>query len=294
MEKMLSNFVTYLIREKKASKSTVTSYCRDLEKMFHFLDGKGIEQIEGVTSTNLNSYVLYLEREGFSGATVSRNVASMKSFFHYAIREKIVEQDPSEKVKAPHIEKKIPGVLSETQVERLLEQPDTTTSKGIRDKAMLELLYATGMRVTELISIRVSDINLAMEYVVCRDEEKERVIPFGKKAKEALEKYLLEGRKKLIKKREGDCLFVNCSGNPMSRQGFWKNLKEYAQKAGIEGDITPHTLRHSFAAHLVGNGAELKAVQEMLGHSDISTTQIYMDMAAGRVRNTYQKAHPRA
>ena len=294
MERALPDFITYLVKEKNASKSTVSSYCRDMEKMFRFLDEKGIEQIEDITSTNLNSYILYLEKEGFSAATVSRSVASMKAFFHYAFGKKILDEDPSGKIKAPHMEKKMPGVLTQKQVETLLEQPARNTAKGIRDRAMLELMYATGMRVTELISVRVSDINLPMEYVVCRDEEKERVIPFGRKAKEALEKYLQTGRKKLMKEKTGEYLFVNCSGNPMSRQGFWKNLKEYAQKAGIQEDITPHTLRHSFATHLVENGAELKAVQEMLGHSDISTTQIYMDMAVGRVRNSYQRAHPRA
>lgn len=294
MERSLPDFITYLIREREASKSTVSSYCRDLQKMFRFLDEKGIDEFSDVTSTSLNSYILYLEKEGFSVSTVCRNVASMKAFFHYAAERRIIAQDPSGRIKAPHMEKKLPGVLTQSQVERLLAQPSDTTPKGIRDKAMLELLYATGMRVTELISVRLEELNLPMEYVVCRDAGKERVIPFGKKAKEALIRYLQESRGKLVKGAECDCLFVNCSGKPMSRQGFWKNLKEYVQKAGIEADITPHTLRHSFAAHLVENGAELKAVQEMLGHADISTTQIYMDMAAGKVRNAYQKAHPRA
>lgn len=294
MECILPDFVTYLIRERKSSKSTVSSYCRDLERMFGFFDKKEIDRLEDITATSLNSYILFLEKEGFSVSTVSRNVASMKAFFHYAVEHKILEEDPARMIKAPHIEKKLPGVLSQKQVEKLLEQPSSITAKGIRDKAMLELLYATGMRVTELVSVKMGDINLSMEYVICRDGEKERVIPFGKKAKEALEIYFRDGREKLMKGKDGDFLFVNCKGNPMSRQGFWKNLKEYTEKAGIKEDITPHTLRHSFAAHLVENGAELRAVQEMLGHSDISTTQIYMDIAVGKVRSSYQKAHPRA
>lgn len=294
MEQALSEFITYLIKERNASKNTVSSYCRDLKKMSHFLEEKGISEVADVTAASLNAYVLHLEKQGFSVSTVSRNVASMRSFFHYAFGRKMIDKDLADDMKAPHIEKKLPGVLSQREADLLLRQPSPDTVRGIRDRAMLELLYATGMRVTELVSVKLSDLNLHMEYVVCRDDDKERVIPFGKKAKEALERYLAEGRTALLKGKESECLFINCQGNPMSRQGFWKNLKEYAKEAGIEEDITPHTLRHSFAAHLVENGAELKAVQAMLGHSDISTTQIYMDIAAGRVRSSYRKAHPRA
>lgn len=294
MEQTLPGFAAYLETQRHASKNTVASYCRDLERMFRFLDGKGIGDLKDITSTNLHSYILFLEKEGFSVATVSRSVASMKAFFHYAMEKHLVSEEPTGNIKAPHIEKKVPGILTQSEVELLLEQPSAKTAKGIRDRAMLELLYATGMRVTELISVKVSDVNLQLEYVLCRDEGKERVIPFGGKAKEALEHYLQNGRRQLMKGKEGSWLFVNCLGNPMSRQGFWKNLKDYAQKAGIREDITPYTLRHSFAAHLVENGAKLKEVQEMLGHSDISTTQIYMDLAAGKVRSTYRKAHPRA
>lgn len=294
LEQIMPDFTTYLIRERNASRSTVSSYCRDLERMFRFLSEKGIKKAKDVTPVSLNSYILYLEKAGFSISTVSRNVASMKAFFHFAFGKKLVEQDPTSTIKAPHIEKRAPGVLSQEQIVKLLEQPPQNTPKGIRDKAMLELLYATGMRVTELISVQMEDINLRLDYVVCRDEDKTRVIPMGKKAKESLLLYLETAREKLMKGKKGNYVFVNCSGNPMSRQGFWKNLKEYAQKAGIQEDITPHTFRHSFAAHLVENGANLRDVQEMLGHSDISTTQIYMDIAVGKVRNSYQKAHPRA
>ena len=176
---------------------------------------------------------------------------------------------------------------------RLLEQPSGDTPKALRDRAMLELLYATGVRVTELISLKLSDIHMAMNYIVCRDGDKERVIPFGENAKGALDRYLKNGREGLLKGQESEYLFINCSGKMMSRQGFWKLVKQYAAKAGISCDITPHTLRHSFAAHLVQNGADLKSVQEMLGHSDIATTQVYLNMNVERVRSVYREAHPR-
>ncbi len=286
-------FIDYLKETKNASESTVSSYRCDLKKLESYLREHGVEEVENVTSTNLNSYVLYLEKQGLSTATVSRNVASMKAFFHYAYHSRQIAKDPTDTIKAPHIEKKMPGILSMEETVRLLEQPSGSSPKELRDKAMLELLYATGMRVTELISLKLVDVNLAMNYVVCRDEEKERVIPFGDNARKALERYLKDGRARLLKENESEYLFVNCSGSVMSRQGFWKLIKQYAAKAGIVADITPHTLRHSFAAHLVQNGADLKSVQQMLGHSDIATTQIYMDMNVDRMRRVYNAAHPR-
>ena len=293
MELELPLFIDYLKETKNASDNTVSSYQRDLRKLESYLREHGVEDVENITSTNLNSYVLYLEKQGLSTATVSRNVASMKAFFHYACYQRRIASDPTETIRAPHIEKKMPGILTMEETVRLLEQPSGDSPKALRDRAMLELLYATGMRVSELISLRMSDVNLLLNYVVCRDEEKERVIPFGETAKQSLECYLLKGREKLCKSSEENYLFLNCSGGMMSRQGFWKLLKQYASKAGITADITPHTLRHSFAAHLVQNGADLKAVQEMLGHSDISTTQIYQNMNVERVRRVYRAAHPR-
>ena len=204
-----------------------------------------------------------------------------------------METDPTQNIKAPHIEKKMPGILSEDDTVRLLEQPSQDSPKGIRDKAMLELLYATGLRVTELVNMKNQDINRNMGYIVCRDEGKERVIPFGHAASEALERYYRESRQILLKEEESEYVFVNCSGKSMSRQGFWKLIKQYAKKAGIQEDITPHTLRHSFAAHLVQNGADLKAVQEMLGHADIATTQMYVHLNMDHMRQVYRKAHPR-
>lgn len=286
-------FIDYLKETKNVSASTVSSYQRDLRKLETYLSDHGIIDVEHITATNLNSYVLYLEKQGLSTATVSRNVASMKAFFHYACYKRRIENDPTETIKAPHIEKKLPGILGMEETVRLIEQPSGDSPKEVRDRAMLELLYATGIRVSELITLKLADINLVLNYIVCKDSEKERVIPFGDCAKRSLERYLKEGRDILLKGQESEYLFVNCSGSVMSRQGFWKLIKQYAAKAGIESEITPHTLRHSFAAHLVQNGADLKSVQEMMGHSDIATTQMYLNLSADHVRRVYREAHPR-
>ena len=285
--------MTYLMQVKNASKSTMSSYERDLKRLAAFLAAKGIHAPEDVTATSLNSYILFLEREGFSTATVSRNVASMKAFFHYLCDTDRRFQDPTSQIRAPRIDRKAPEILTVEEVESLLEQPDPEMPKGIRDKAMLELLYATGMRVTELITLKTEDLNQRLSYVICRDGDRERVIPYGPKAREALEIYLGSARKELLKEGDRVYLFVNCSGHLMSRQGFWKLIKQYAAKAGIETDITPHTIRHSFAAHLVQNGADLKAVQEMMGHADITTTQTYLNLSVDHVKRVYAKAHPR-
>lgn len=271
-------FIEYLKEEKNASESTVSSYWGDLRKLDQYLQEHGVCDVGDVTSTNLNSYVLYLERQGLSTATVSRNVASMKAFFHFEWYQRRISEDPAASVKAPHIEKKPPEILSIEEMKLLLGQPCQDKPKGQRDRAMLTLLYATGMRVTELVSLRLEDIRPDMGYLVCRDADRERVLPFGEEAKQAVERYLEYGRELLLKGEASEYLFVNCSGKPMSRQGFWKLIKQYASKAGIEADITPHTLRHSFAAHLLRSGADLRFVQERLGHSDIAATQIYLNM----------------
>lgn len=293
MEKEIYSFISYLHNVKKTSENTEMSYKRDLAKVKHFMEEQGVVDIRKVTVTNLNSYILYLEKNKFKAATVSRNIASIKAFYHFMYKEGIVKEDISETLKAPKIEKKIPEILSMEEVVRLLEQPRGNTPKEIRDKAMLELLYATGIRVTELITLTLEDLNLQMGFIICRDANKERVIPFGTEARNALIRYLEGGRDAMVHESESSILFTNCSGQPMSRQGFWKLIKYYAKKAGITTDITPHTLRHSFAAHLVENGADLRSVQEMLGHSDISTTQIYANMNHNRIREVYAKAHPR-
>ena len=293
MEQYIQGFIEYLHNVKKMSENTEMSYRRDLAKVVAYLNEQGIKDINKVTATNLTSYVMYLEKNNFSAATISRNIASLKAFYHYLMKEGIVSEDVAEDLHAPKIEKKIPEILSMEEVVRLLEQPTGDSSKEIRDKAMLELLYATGIRVTELITLKVEDINLNMGYITCKDANKERVIPFGNEAKKALNRYLDGVREAMLADPSSEYLFANCSGQPMSRQGFWKLIKYYAKKAGITSDITPHTLRHSFAAHLVENGADLRSVQEMLGHSDISTTQIYASMNHNRIREVYTRAHPR-
>ncbi len=293
MEKEITTFITYLHNVKGTSKNTEMSYKRDLDKVRHFMAERGICEVSAVSSQDLGDYGKYLEDNKFAAATVSRNIASLKAFYHFMLQEGCVAEDLSEQLKAPKIEKKVPEIMSPEEVIRLLEQPTGDTPKEIRDKAMLELLYATGIRVTELITLRISDVNMQLGVILCRDRTKERIIPFGAAARNALARYLEGTRDAMLENKTSDVLFANCSGQPMSRQGFWKLIKYYAKKAGIKADITPHTLRHSFAAHLVENGADLRSVQEMLGHSDISTTQIYANMNHSHIREVYAKAHPR-
>lgn len=293
MEKEINAFIVYLHNVKNTSNNTEMSYKRDLEKVQHFMASRGKTDVASVSAQDLGDYVKYLEDNHFAAATVSRNVASLKAFYHFMKAEGIVAEDISEQLKAPKIEKKIPEIMTTDEVVRLLEQPSGNSLKEIRDKAMLELLYATGIRVTELITLKITDLNMQMNFILCKDRNKERVIPFGTAAKNALTRYLDGTRNSMLENKASDVLFVNCSGQPMSRQGFWKLIKYYAKKADIKADITPHTLRHSFAAHLVENGADLRSVQEMLGHSDISTTQIYANLNHNHIREVYAKAHPR-
>ncbi len=293
MQTEIDAFVTYLHNVKKTSTNTELSYQRDLKKLRLFLEEHGIMSVNKVLQSNLEDYISLMKKESFKPATISRNIASIKAWFHYMVKEHIIKDDVSDSLKSPKIEKKIPEIMTMGEVDTLLSQPSMNNPKEIRDKAMLELLYATGIRVTELISLTVEDLNLQMNYIICRDEHKERMIPFGSKARNALIDYLEHSRPIMVATESSDVLFVNCSGQAMSRQGFWKLIKFYANKAGITADITPHTLRHSFAAHLVENGADLRSVQEMLGHSDISTTQIYANLNHNRLREVYAKAHPR-
>lgn len=294
MEDAIQRFIRYLHKTKKASSNTEVSYERDLKKLQKYLmEEQQVTEWEKVTATNLNSYMLYLEREKFAASTISRNVASIRAFYQYMNKKGLVQADISEALKPPKIEKKVPDILTVNEVDLLLKQPKGDSAKGLRDKAMLELLYATGIRVSELIHLKMEDVNMKMSYIHCSDRNKERIIPFGNTAKKALSIYVDKGRKELLHGIDSDEFFVNCSGGAMSRQGFWKVLKGYAKDAGIEVDITPQTLRHSFATHLIQNGADLKSVQEMLGHADISTTQIYLNMSINKMREVYTKAHPR-
>ena len=285
--------MSYLRDVRQTSKNTEVSYQRDLQQLAAFLEGKGITDVEKVTRTSLNSYILYLEKEGKATTTISRELASIKAFFSYLFREGIIRRDPSELLKAPKIEKKAPVILSVNEVNALLDQPGTSSAKEIRDKAMMELLYATGIRVSELIGLELADLNMQIGYITCRDGVKERMVPFGKTASQAMGLYLERGRRELLKGKEAPWLFTNCSGRAMSRQGFWKIIKYYGEKAGIQADITPHTLRHSFAAHLIRGGADIHAVQAMLGHSDSTTAQMYAAYSGNTVRENYRAALPR-
>ena len=293
MQKEIDSFISYLHNVKQSSTNTQMSYQRDLKKFMAFCENRGIAPVHDLKAQDLETYVNVMGEEQFKPATVSRNIASLKAWVHFLQEEGVLQEDISSTLKVPKIEKKIPEIMSMNEVGTLLDQPSSDNPKEIRDKAMLELLYATGIRVTELISLQLEDLNLQMNYITCKDGNKERMIPFGLKAHTALIRYIEFAREKMILDSQSHILFVNCSGKPMSRQGFWKLIKYYAKKAGITADITPHTLRHSFAAHLVENGADLKSVQEMLGHSDISTTQIYANMNHNHLREVYKKAHPR-
>ena len=290
----IKEFIVYLREVKRTSVNTEVSYQRDLLQMAAFLREKGIHEASKVTKTSLNSYILYLEKEGKATTTISRVLASMKAFFHYEVSYGRIHRDPAELLKAPRVEKKAPTILTVDEVNCLLAQPGGEAPKEIRDKAMLELLYATGIRVSELIHLRVEDVNLSVGFITCRDGMKERTVPFGKVAKQSLLNYMDQARQTLLKGNESEWLFTNCNGKPMSRQGFWKIIKYYGEKAGIQADITPHTLRHSFAAHLLRNGADVHAVQAMLGHSDMATTQAYMAYSQeNAVRDVYKETHPR-
>ena len=244
-------------------------------QMITYLEEKEIREAAKVTKTSLHGYILHMEEQGKAATTISRMMAAMKAFFNYECMQACIRRNPAESLHAPKVEKKAPVILSVDQVSALLAQPSGQTPKEIRDKAMLALLYATGIRVSELVGIQMEDINMNIGFLVCRDGERERTIPFGRSAKAALEEYLEHARNELLRGKGSDYFFVNCTGGAISWQGFWKIIKYYGEKAGIEEDITPHTLRHSFAAHLIARGADMRAVQTILGHSDMATTQMY-------------------
>ncbi len=291
MEQEIDSYITFLRDVKHSSENTIQSYNRDLHKMQHYFLENGISEVEEVNATSLGSYVLDLEKSGMSSATVSRNIASIRSFFIFLLGRGKVRENPTELLHSPKVDKKVPETLTVEEVRLLIGQPSGDSPKEVRDRAMLSLLYATGLRVSELISIRVSQLNLSMGYLECSESGKYRIIPVDSDTCDKLKFYLDKVRPDMVK--EGDYLFANIKGDTMSRQGFWKIIKYYARKAGIEKDITPHMIRHSFASHLVNNGADLHAVQEMLGHSDISTTQIYLKDKPGKLKEVYDRYHPK-
>ena len=293
MKELMEEFIGYLHSKKNVSYNTEISYQRDLKKLEEYFEKKKIGRWEDVSETDIQNYLSKMREENFASATISRNIATIRAFFQYLLRQGIIAEDPSENLKPPKVEKKLPQTLTVQEVDRLLGMPDQSTAKGLRDRAMLELLYATGMRVSELIHLKVSDLNLQMGYVICHDANKERIIPIGNVSRDILATYVEKVRDFFLKNKKETALFTNCQGRVMSRQGFWKILKGYAAAAGIQCDITPHTLRHSFAVHMLQNGADVKSVQEMLGHSDISSTQMYLGVNAVKMRDVYMKAHPR-
>lgn len=294
MNTYVKEYTSFMTDIRHKSLNTVESYKRDVTQYISYLDGTGVTDISSTTKTTVLSYLLYLQKEGRASSTVSRTIASLRSYYLFMMQNGVVKSNPTSNLEAPHVEKKIPKILSGEEVELLLEQPKNCDNKGIRDKAMLELLYATGIRVSELINLDVSDVNVPMSFVRCKGGKKERIIPMGHQAKDALENYINNVRKYMVKDENETALFVNCSGARLSRQGFWKLIKYYQHIAGIETDITPHTLRHSFAAHLLENGADLHSIQEMMGHADISSTQVYSRMMNSKIKDVYAKAHPRA
>ena len=294
MNTYVKEYTSFMTDIRHKSLNTVESYKRDVTQYISYLDGTGVTDISSTTKTTVLSYLLYLQKEGRASSTVSRTLASLRSYYLFMMQNGVVKSNPTSNLEAPHVEKKIPKILSGEEVELLVKQPKNCDKKGIRDKAMLELLYATGIRVSELINLDVSDVNVPMSFVRCKGGKKERIIPMGHQAKDALENYINNVRKYMVKDENETALFVNCSGARLSRQGFWKLIKYYQHIAGIETDITPHTLRHSFAAHLLENGADLHSIQEMMGHADISSTQVYSRMMNSKIKDVYAKAHPRA
>ena len=293
MEKQINNFLEFLQKDKKLTDNTLQSYKRDINQYEEYINKKQLDYSKA-DETTIKNYLDYLQENGKKTSTVSRNLASIRSFYQYEVRVKDINEDPTANVQSPKIEKRIPNVLSTKEVELLLEQPTDTDLKGIRDKAMLEFAYATGMRVTEIISLDIDNVNLEDGYVTCVTGNKERNIPLGSLSLKALKEYVEQARDILIKDENEKALFVNINGRRLTRQGFWKIVKYYKEQAHINKDITPHVLRHSFATHLLQNGADLKAIQTMLGHSDISSTQVYMQFQDESLKNVYKKTHPRA
>lgn len=294
MADYIAAYQTYLAQEKHASANTLSSYIRDLNQFRTWLLGSGITDLRKVKKEVINEYLLHMTQIGKSPATVTRSTASIKSFYAYLLQSGAIKANPAKSVAAMKVERKYPEILTNREVELFLEQPKCVDEKGFRDHAMLELLYATGIRVSELIGLNVEDVNLSAGFIRCTSRGKERIVPLYHTAVKALEDYVRNIRPRIITDEEEHALFVNMNGERMSRQGFWKIIKYYQEKAEIDKDITPHTLRHSFAVHLLENGADLRSIQEMLGHADISSTQIYTHVVKKQLKDVYNKAHPRA
>jgi len=294
MRVLLESFIQYLAVERGLSDNTLSSYFSDLGQFITFLEENNIDSVDMLNNQHLIEYVVFLKSQNKAPTTISRNRAAIKSFMKFLLNEGVLENNPSENLASPRLNRKLPMTLSMEQVDNLLKQPRLKTSIGIRDKAMLEVIYASGLRVSELVSLNMGDMELDKGFIRCYGKgSKERIVPLGSTAISFVNQYLEQARVKLAKKPGEKAVFLNNLGNRLTRQGFWKILKKYAKDTGI-AEITPHTLRHSFATHLLENGADLRAVQEMLGHADISTTQIYTHLTNSHLRKVYDNTHPRA
>lgn len=293
MEKQILHFLDFIKNEKKLSENTFQSYKRDVIQYQEYININKLDYLN-MDEKNIKEYLAYLGDLNKKATTISRHLASIRLFYQYLLKQAKVQEDPTMNIQAPKIDKKAPSILTSEEVTLLLNQPKNIDLKGIRDKAMLEFAYATGMRVTEIISLNIQDINLEEGVVNCKTRTKTRSIPLGKLSLNALKEYVTNARNVLIKDETEQALFVNINGKRLTRQGVWKIIKFYKEQAHITKEITPHVLRHSFATHLLQNGADLKAIQTMLGHSDISSTQVYMQFQDEGIKNIYNKAHPRA
>jgi integrase/recombinase XerD len=294
MEQRLDQFLHYLVVEKGLSRNTIEAYHLDLTRFLDYLRGKGIKELRDIGKFDVRGFLLSLKKKELSGKSIGRDLSAIRTFFRFLIQEGILETNPIEDLESPKVAKKLPEILSLEEIEQILEQPNLQTPLGIRDRAMLEMLYATGMRVSELTRLPTHQVNLEGGYVLLYGKgSKERIVPLGSEAMNWVTLYLSRARGILAKAKESPFLFINRSGKGMSRQGFWKNLRDYARSAGLRKRISPHLLRHSFASHLLERGADLRSVQMMLGHVDISTTQIYTHVTGERLKKVHKQYHPR-
>lgn len=294
MNEYLEGFTVYMTKEGHKSDSTVSCYRRDVQRYLDFLGKNGINNINDATRSTVLTYLLTLREEGMAVSTVNRNLASIRSFYTFVADESGYIENPTLNLEAPRADRKPPRILTMHEVERLLAAPEPKSAKGIRDRAMLETLYATGIKVSELVALDLKDINTEAGLMRCRGGQRERILPVGHIAVAAIEEYIESARGKLLQGGSSEALFVNCSGKRMSRQGFWKIVRYYKNKAEISAAITPHVLRHSFAAHLLENGADLEAISQLLGHADISATRVYKKLVGSHIKDVYYKTHPRA
>ncbi|NLO89677.1 MAG: site-specific tyrosine recombinase XerD [Clostridia bacterium] len=294
MKQEIEWFIHYLSVERGLSENTQNSYRLDLISFASFLVDKNKHSFAEVEKSDILKYMVHLQQRGKAPATIARQLAAIKAFYRFRLIEGLQENEPTQDLESPKLGRRLPKILTQWEMEKLLEQPDTTKPAGLRDRTMLEVLYATGLRVSELVSLDVGHVNCDTGYIRCTGKgDKERIVPLGSIAVFYLKNYLSEGRTRLIKKSV-EALFLNSRGQRLTRQGCWKIIKKYVRQAGIKKDVTPHTIRHTFATHMLQNGADLRSVQEMLGHSDISTTQIYTHLTTKRIREVYDRTHPRA